>query len=520
MSARIAKTESALRGLRRIGAAAGLLAGAALCAAAPYDVRSYGAKGDGIADDTAAINQAIEAASRAGGGMVELGAGTYLAGSIHLRSEVELHLDQGSTVVASSEAKAYDAPEANSWGDSLHYQDAGHSHWHDSMIWGEDLVDVSITGPGRIFGKGLSRGWAKEATPQTIGDKAVALRNCRNVILRDFTIQHGGWFGILATGVDNMTIDGLKIDTNRDGMDIDCCHNVRVSNCSVNSPWDDGICLKSSFGLGRFRSTENVTVSDCLVSGYDEGTLLDGTRAYTPSRNSAPTGRIKFGTESNGGFQSVAVTNCVFECCRGLSLETVDGALLEDVTVSNITMRRIFSAPIFLRIGARMRGPDGTPVGRLHRVMISNVVADGVSGGQAILIAGLKGHPVEDVTLDNIRIDFDGAGTAAQADRQLPEMERGYPEAGSFGVTPSWGFYARHARNLIVHHVVLRTRSADLRNSAYLEDVDGAQFEHVECVPAPGARTFVLSGVRRFSVQSCQGVADTAPADSSMDLTL
>ena len=111
-------------------------------------------------------------------------------------------------------------------------------------------------------------------------------------------------FGILATGSTSMTIDDLKkIDTNGDGMDIDCCHsNVRVSNCSVNSPWDDGICLKSSFGLGQFRSTENVTIAGCLVSGYDEGTLLDGTRTYTPSKNAAPTGRIKFGTESNGGF--------------------------------------------------------------------------------------------------------------------------------------------------------------------------------------------------------------------------
>ena len=498
--------------LRNSLTAAGILACACACAAAPYDVRSYGAKGDGVADDSSAINQAIDAASGAGGGTVELGAGTYLAGSIHLRSDVALHLGQGSTLVASSDARAYDAPEANPWGDSLHYQDGGHSHWHDSLIWGEGLVNVSITGPGRIFGKGLSRGWPKELTPQKIGNKAIALKNCRNVILRDFTIEHGGWFGILATGVDNLTIDGLKIDTNRDGMDIDCCHNVRISNCSVNSPWDDGICLKSSFGLGQFRSTENVTVSDCLVSGYDEGSLLDGTRAYTSSRNSAPTGRIKFGTESNGGFKAVTITNCIFECCRGMALEAVDGALLEDVTISNVAMRRIFGAPIFLRIGARMRGPSGTPVGRLRRVMISNIVADGVSGGQAILIAGLREHPVEDVTLDNIRIDFDGSGTAAEAGRVLPELEKEYPEPGSFGVTPSWGIYARHARNLVVHHVVLRPNAPDFRTSVYLEDVDGAQFEHMEALPSAGSKTFDLRGVDRFSTQSCAGVPDTESA--------
>ena len=90
-------------------------------------------------------------------------------------------------------------------------------------------------------------------------------------MLRDFSILHGGHFGILATGVDNLTIDNLKIDTNRDGMDIDCCRNVRVSNCSVNSPWDDGICLKSSFALGYARATEMVTITNCLVGGQLRG---------------------------------------------------------------------------------------------------------------------------------------------------------------------------------------------------------------------------------------------------------
>jgi polygalacturonase len=501
-------------------ASTALLAGPAPWAAelpASFDVRSFGAKGDGTADDTRAINEAIGAANKAGGGTVEFAAGDYLAGSIHLRSNVTLHLGPGSTIVASSEEKDYDRPEANSWGDSLHYQDGGHSHWHDSLIWGEDLTNVAITGEGRIYGKGLSRGWAKEAVVQSVGNKAIALKNCRNVILRDFTIQHGGWFGILATGVDNLTIDGLKVDTNRDGMDIDCCHNVRVSNCSVNSPYDDGICLKSSFGLGRFRSTENVTISDCLVSGYDEGSLLDGSRTHTAEKVRAPTGRIKFGTESNGGFKAVTITNCVFECSRGLALETVDGALLEDVTVSNITMREIFGSPIFLRLGARMRGPAETPVGRLHGVIISNVVAQDVQDRQGILILGLAGHPVEDVTLDNLRIDFEGGGTAADAGRVLPEMERDYPEPGSFGTTPSWGLYARHARNLLVHHVTLRAPSGDLRTAVALDDVRVALFEHASMPVLPGTKTFAVHGVEQLAVQSCRGLPDSYPAANPPD---
>jgi len=477
-------------------------------AASSYDVRAYGAKGDGQANDAAAINGAIEAASAAGGGTVDFPAGTYLSGSIHLRSNVALFLGQGATIEASDDNKAYDVPEANSWGDTLHYQDFGHSHFHDGLIWGEDLTNISITGPGRIYGKGLSRDRERDNPNQKIGNKAIALKNCRNVTLRDFTIEHGGWFGILATGVDNMTIDALRIDTNRDGMDVDCCHNVRISNCSVNSPWDDGICLKSSFGLGQFRSTENVTISNCLVSGYDEGTLLDGTRRHDAAKNHAPTGRIKFGTESNGGFKAITITNCVFECSRGLALETVDGARLEDVTVSNIAMRTIFDAPIFLRIGARMRGPENTPVGVLRHVIISNIVAEDVRGHQGILVAGLESHPVEDVLLDNIRMEFQGGGTAEDARREPPEMMHDYPEPGSFGPTPSWALFVRHAANLVVHQVVFSRGAEDQRSPVFLEDVTGAAFEHVAARPDIAGATFVLRDVTEFSTQSCPGVPD------------
>jgi len=494
---------------------AGLAAGApgAQAAAPPYDVRSFGAKGDGFANDTAPINEAIRAAGDSGGGTVEFPAGDYLSGSIHLRSNVALHLGPGATIVASSNPQAYDAAEANEWGDAFRYQDAGHSHWRNSLIWGEDLTGVSITGPGRIFGKGLGRGHASDRLAPNVGNKAVALKNCRNVVLRGITIEHGGWFGILATGVDNLTIEGVTIDTNRDGMDIDCCSNVRISGCSVNSPWDDGICLKSSFGLGLFRATENVTITGCLVSGYDEGTLLDGTRRHS-AENPEPTGRIKFGTESNGGFRAVAITNCLFECSRGLALESVDGARLEDVTISNLVMRQIFGAPIFLRVGARMRGPAQTPVGTCRRVSIADVIADDVAGGQGILLLGLEANPVEDVTLENIHIEFSGGGTAAQAARAVPEMERDYPEPGSFGATPAWGLFARHARGLEVRHVELRARAADLRPSLALDDVEGAEFEHVKAPPSPGAKTFVLKNVSGLSVQSCLGVPDTQHASA------
>src|SRR5579862_7811201 len=213
-----------------------------------YSVTAFGAQGDGKSLDSPAINKAIETAAERGG-MVYLPAGTYRCYSIHLRSNVALYLAPGSILLASDPpeegASGYDLAESNQPWEP--YQDFGHNHWHNSLIWGESLSNISISGPGLIWGKGLSRGWGD-------GPKAEQ------------------------SGVANKAIDNLTIDTNRDGMDIDCCRNVRVSNCSVNSPWDDGICLKSSFALGYARATEMVTITNCLVTGsYQEGTLLDAT---------------------------------------------------------------------------------------------------------------------------------------------------------------------------------------------------------------------------------------------------
>ncbi len=319
------------------------------------------------------------------------------------------------------------------------YQDFGHSHFHNSLIWGEGISNIGISGTGRIWGKSLSKGMGAQ-TPG-VGNKSIALKNCQNVLLRDFSILHGGHFGILATGIDNLTIDNLKIDTNRDGMDIDACRNVRISNCYVNSPWDDGICLKADYAIGRAKECEFVTITNCYVSGcWQEGTLLDGTyKKFGPEERVPHTGRIKFGTESNGGFRNITISNCVFEGCQGLALETVDGALLEDITVTNISMRDIISAPIFLRLGDRMRGPDNTPVGTLKRVIISNLVCANSVNRLGSVISGIPGHPIEDVKISNVQILQEGGGTKEDAAYQPPEYEDMYPEPGMFtgGVRPN-----------------------------------------------------------------------------------
>ena len=308
-----------------------------------FNVRSYGATGDGKTLDTKAINNAIEAAAGAGGGVVFFPAGSYLCFSIRLKSQVHLHLEQGSAIVAADSPRegdqtgynggVYDAAESNTAWDA--YQDYGHNHWHNSLLWGENLQDLSISGSGLIWGKGLSFGADRsargsyptyKAEQPGVGNKAIALKNCHNVLLRDFSVLKGGHFALLLTGVDNLTIDNLIIDTDRDGIDLDCCQNVRVSNCTVNSPWDDGICPKSSYALGYARPTSNLTITNCWVTGcYELGTVLDGGfKKYAPGSRVPHTGRIKCGTESNGGFINITISNCVFEGCQGYALETVD----------------------------------------------------------------------------------------------------------------------------------------------------------------------------------------------------
>lgn len=469
-----------------------------------FNIKTFGAKGDGNTLDTKAINDAIEAASKAGGGTVYFPAGTYLSYSIHLKSHISMFLDAGSVLLAadSSANGKYDDAEPNAYDK---YQDYGHSHWHNSLIWGENLEDISIYGPGVINGKGLSRN-ASEQRPR--GNKAISLKLCHNVILRDFTILNGGHFGILATGVDNFTVDNLKMDTNRDGIDIDCCSDVRVSNCTINSPYDDAICLKSSFGLGFAKSTDNVTITNCQVSGYDLGTLYNCTYQHDEGKRVSRTGRIKFGTESNGGFRNITITNCVFDYCCGLALESVDGALLEDVTISNITMRNVVNAPFFLRLASRMRdpAPDSTR-GTLRRVKISDIIVYNANSHYASIISGVPGKVIEDIEFNNIRIYYREMDPASflKIPASVPEYEKDYPEPGRWGVMPVYGFFIRHVNGIKMNNVEVSYLGKEIRPAFYWGDVKDADLFRIHAQSVADKKTFILNKVENFSIQQSEG---------------
>lgn len=524
-----------------------------------YNVRDYGAKGDGSNIDSHAINTAIEEASKNGGGTIYLPAGTYMSYSIRLKSNISIYLDHGAVLKAAvpNEKEHYDLPEDNPHDD---YQDFGHSHWKNSLIWGIGLHDVSIQGFGLIDGsEGITRGQAK-MNGHPAANKAIALKECRNVTIRDISMLKCGHFAMLLTGVDNLTIDNVRCDTNRDAFDIDCCANVRVSNCQVNTMNDDAIVLKCSYGLGYAKATENVTITNCHVSGYDPGTMLDGTYQKTqkqaPDRD-GPTGRIKLGTESNGGFKNITISNCTFDHCRGLALETVDGAIIEDVTIDNIAMRDICNSPIYIRLGNRARGPKELPVSVVRRVKLSNITVKDADCRYASIIFGLNGHPIEDVTLSNIHIQYRGGLTmddvkwqrganpfftsrnkavnhvkgkreriedkneqAAERDPYaVPQMEKGYPEPSSHGILPAYGLFVSNAKNVKIDNVEFETVKEDKRPAIVLMNVEDIKFSDMRADKSDEAPYFVLKGVKDFEVKDFQGIKDREIA-SAEDLEI
>jgi polygalacturonase len=481
-------------------------AGTAVVPASPaatnsFDVREFGAKGDGKTLDSPAINQAIEAAAKAGGGTVFFPAGTYLSGSIHLQSHITLYLDAGCTIIGAPDGmNAFDPAEPSAF---EKFQDFGHNHWHNSLIWGENLEDIAIVGQGTINGGGMTKGSGDVRVPDGNGNKSISLKLCRNINLRDISIAHGGHFAILLTGCDNVSVENLKIDTNRDGMDIDCCRNVRVSNCTVNSPNDDAICPKSSYALGYNRATEDVTITGCLVSGYKEGSMLDGTFLPTTGSKGGPTGRIKCGTESNGGFKNIAIANCVFDHCRGIALEAVDGGDIDGVAISNITMRHCGNSPIFIRLGARLRGPDGTVVGVVRNIDIDNVVVVGADKEMASIIAGIPGHDIENVRLTNIRVIANGGGTRKQSEIVPDENLKAYPDPRNFGIIPAYGFFCRHVKGIEFHNINLTFATEEQRPAFVLNEVAGADFDFIKAQQSTnGLPSFQLQAVEKFSLRN------------------
>ncbi|WOO37788.1 hypothetical protein R2R35_04630 [Anaerocolumna sp. AGMB13020] len=352
-----------------------------------FDICTYGAGIDmPPVTNTIAINAAIREASIEGGTVI-IPKGDFRVYTIVLMSGVNIYLSEGSVLHAAKtdiensyelqegEGGNYDEPEVNAY---VGLQDHGHTYFRNSLIYGSDISEVMIYGPGLLDGSFLNDkgelehvlmggdppepGKRMEAghRGEWFGNKAIALCRCRNVVLRDFSLLAGGHFAIIATCVTNLLVEQVLVDTNRDALDVDCCQNVTIRNSAFNSLTDDAIVLKASYGGGIFKRLENVLVEDCKVSGYDMGSVYD--RTFTTDKLIAtdrcgPTARVKLGTEATCGYDCVTVRRVQFKRSRGFALEAVDGSDLSNILFEDSTMEDVSSSPIFIRAGDRGRYP-------------------------------------------------------------------------------------------------------------------------------------------------------------------
>ena len=254
---------------------------------------------------------------------------------------------------------------------------------------------------------------------------------------------------------------------------------------------------RARFALGRNVITENLTIVNCQVSGFQEGTLLDGT--MKPGRG---TGRIKFGTEANGGFRNVTIANCTFRDCHGLALEEVDGGIMENISINNITMMDVVGYPIYITTGRRNRGPDVTTPSRAANIFISNVVATGIDPMSGIQLDGLPKQPLENIRLENIHLMFKGGGTKADAVGLPRELDTDYPEPSGLGVMPAYGLYARHVHGLELANVTVGFEQLDLRPAMACFDVDGLEIDNFKAQLMRGVPAVKFVAVKNVVIRN------------------
>ena len=198
----------------------------------------------------------------------------------------------------------------------------------------------------------------------------------------------------------------------------------------------------------------------------------------------------------------MTIANCTFRGCHGLALEEVDGGIMENITINNITMMDVVGYPIYITTGDRNRGPDVTTPSRMRNIFISNVIATGVDPMSGIQITGTPGQPIEGVRLENIRLVFKGGGTKAHAARVPPELGTGYPEPGKIGVMPAYGVFARHVRDLELANINVGFESEDLRPAMVCSDVDGLEVDNFKAQLAPGVPAAKFDSVKNVVVRN------------------
>ncbi len=432
-----------------------------------HEITEFGAVADTTILSTKAIQVAIDACSKEGGTVI-IPAGNFLSGTLMLKSNVTLQLLKGATLYGSRHLEDY-VPNIPEY---VALRTRGKTK---QLIYAENQQNIAIVGEGEINGQG--RFFADKTAKGVQYDRPHLIQfiHCSKILIENVSLRNSGCWMEHYLACDDLQIRGIKVynhsNKNNDGIDIDGCHRVTISDVNVDSD-DDALCIKSTSN----RASENVAISNCLLSSHCNA--------------------FKLGTESNTGFKNIAATNLVIQPSTqkdrliyghnagssGIALEIADGGTLDGIVISNVTIQGTWT-PIFIRLDNRARSYRDdqviNTVGQLKNVSLSNVVITG-AGNLGCSITGIPGYPVENISLSNISISFDGGGTKDLIHREIPEKEKDYPEAEMFGELPSYGFYLRHARNIHFSNIHLETEKADLRPALCLSDVTDGIFNNLQ----------------------------------------
>lgn len=439
-----------------VGAAIGLPTSADATPLADFNVRDFGATGNGSSNDTPAIQRAIDAASAAGGGTVLFPSGTYQSrNTIHLRSNITMQLNAGATIRGASNDD-YDEAEDNPNDD---YQDYGHSHFHNAMIYGDRLNNIAFVGDGVIDGGGnLITGNPDDGE----ADKIISLTRCNGLNVGDgLTLRRGGHFAMLINGCTNVTSDDLTIDTasDRDGWNVISTINVRITNANISAN-DDALAFKSDYALGAKLPNGNVTVHDSFLAAECCNALM-------------------FGSETCGDFTGYDFQRITIEGSNksGLGMVSMDGTVISDVHYKDITMTNVRAA-ITQKVGTRRRCGNSPGVGRIHNITYENITSSGQdSSNFSATLWGESGanNKISDVTFTNVNLTVPGGSGSVSTG--VPSNDPNNYNPNSIGTRPAYGWYLRNVSNVRFVGGSVRFEDGDARPAVIANNSTGVSFD-------------------------------------------
>ena len=392
--------------------------------------------------------------------------GEYLLGTVELKSNVTIQFEDGTKLLGSKDID--DFAEDNILSEPC-YQDLSHSSYSKSMFYASNVENVTLRGRFIID---MQSAWAPKESKRTghRGAKAISIKYGENLRFEDFEIHNATDIAMLLGACKQVFIRGLYIRSHIDGISPDGCEDVIISDCNLFCG-DDALVFKTSLFDGEVHHLKRITVTNCIIS----------------SRCNA----IKFGTETTGDMKYVTISNCVIHHsqCTGISIESVDGANLEAINVSDIVMENV-TCPLFIALGKRMRAPEGTPIGSIKNINISNIYADNSNevyksidfyyiyikeGSEyerndciASSIVNLTDNPLSNVNLSNVHIKVMGGKTLKDVD--FKDNPTGYPTHTMNGlVLPAYGLYTKGVEKLRLDNVTFETILPDERKDLVIE---------------------------------------------------